>query len=782
MKNQESNMKNTLIYTFSLLAAIVVLFACEKQTTPEPVRIQRPDLQSPFPRDDAYYARLRAYKLTDHKLAFGWYGSWTAIGASEQSRLRSAPDSMDIISMWSQWHSLSREQIEDKAFVQQIKGTKVVFCISAKDMPDEFKVDGEITEEGIVAYAKAWGKDSMDKYQYDGMDIDFETAIDHQGPMNTNPANFKKFAEELSKYIGPKSGTGRLFLIDGNVDSNWLPDNIAELCDYAVSQAYNCSGPGNLRSRTASAGGMGWRPEQMIFTENFESLWQSGGANYSYNGETIPSLLGMAHFAAEETAAGFGSYHMEYEYGNAEMPYKYIRQAIQIANPAPQGDYTKNLLSLNEAGEEKYSITMYPSGLGETLQTTMTAEIASVTDADADISLVVDNGLVTSYNDYNYTEYRTLDPALVAFSGPLHFAAGTRVTAEPVTITIADFSKVEDGEYLVPLRADFPKGSGFSANTSKEVRYLMITKSTGINNVTLAGEQIVGITVLELPDGTLEGDVSHSVSAEFSNTAPAATEMALIIDPSLVAAYNEKNGTDYTAIAASDVAVSGKLLVEKGANASSSVKVSMADLAKLTALKSMIAMRVDLSGQTDYQPANETSIVKYILVTRSKNNVESGAAHVDGRVIEDRTGWIYSIEGQETGAIGGFDNGQMFDGNQRQMGWYSSIGGKRWAQIDMTKPQTIAGWRMGMVLGSAAYQTYKLYDIQTSLDGSDWTDQSVRGEAVTIGSPDGDDWQYVKFLTPVECRYVRMTYENAPGSAGNGFIGSCEWNAIAPNN
>ncbi len=782
MKNQESNMKNTLIYTFSLLAAIVVLFACEKQTTPEPIRIQRPDLQSPFPRDDAYYARLRAYKLTDHKLAFGWYGSWTAIGASEQSRLRSAPDSMDIISMWSQWHSLSREQIEDKAFVQQIKGTKVVFCISAKDMPDEFKVDGEITEEGIVAYAKAWGKDSMDKYQYDGMDIDFETAIDHQGPMNTNPANFKKFAEELSKYIGPKSGTGRLFLIDGNVDSNWLPDNIAELCDYAVSQAYNCSGPGNLRSRTASAGGMGWRPEQMIFTENFESLWQSGGANYSYNGETIPSLLGMAHFAAEETAAGFGSYHMEYEYGNAEMPYKYIREAIQIANPAPQGDYTKNLLSLNEAGEEKYSITMYPSGLGETLQTTMTAEVASVTDADADISLVVDNGLVTTYNDYNYTEYRTLDPALVAFSGPLHFAAGTRVTAEPVTITIADFSKVEDGEYLVPLRADFPKGSGFSANTSKEVRYLMISKSTGINNVTLAGEQIVGITVLELPDGTLEGDVSHSVSAEFSNTAPAATEMALIIDPSLVAAYNEKNGTDYTAIAASDVAVSGKLLVEKGANASSSVKVSMADLAKLTALKSMIAMRVDLSGQTDYQPVNENSIVKYILVTRSKNNVESGAAYVDGRVIEDRTGWIYSIEGQDTGAIGGFDNGQMFDGNQRQMGWYSSIGGKRWAQIDMTKPQTIVGWRMGMVLGSVSYQTYKLYDIQTSLDGSDWTDQSVRGEAVAIGSPDGDDWQYVKFLTPVECRYVRMTYENTPGSAGNGFIGSCEWNAIAPNN
>lgn len=773
-------MKNTLIYTISLLAAIVVLFACEKQTTPDPVRIQRPDVQSPFPRDDAYYARLRAYKLTDHKLAFGWYGSWTAIGASEQSRLRSAPDSMDIISMWSQWHSLSKEQIEDKAFVQQIKGTKVVFCISAKDVPEEFKEEGEITDASLVAYAKAWGKDSMDKYQYDGMDIDFETAIDHQGPLNTTPGLFKKFCEELSQYIGPKSETGRLFLIDGNIDA--LDMGIAELCNYGVSQAYNCSGASNLRSRTTSAGRVGWRPEQLIFTENFESLWQSGGANYSYDGESIPSLLGMAYFAAEETAAGFGSYHMEYEYGHADMPYKYIRQAIQIANPAPQGDYSKNLLTLNEAGEEKYSIVAYPSGLSEMLQTTMTGEIASITDVDADISLVVDNSLVNSYNDYYYTDYKSLDPALVTFSGPLHFAAGTQVTAEPVTITISDFSKVEDGEYLVPLRADFPKDSKFSANTNKEIRYLIITKSTGINNVTFAGEQLVRISVLELPDGSVTGDVSHSVSAAFSGTAPVATEMALIIDPSLVAAYNQKNGTDYAAIAASDVAVSGKLLVEKGANASSSVSVSMADLTKLTAQKSMIAMRVDLSGQTDYQPATETSTVKYILVSRSKNNVEAGATSVDGKVIEDRSGWVYSIEGQGTGAIGGFDNGQMFDGDNRQMGWYSSVGGKRWVQIDMTKPQTIVGCRMGMVLGSTSYQTYKLYDIQTSLDGTDWTDQSIRDEAVAIGNADGNGWQYVKFLTPVECRYVRMTYENAPGSAGNGFIGSNEWNAIAPNN
>lgn len=761
-------MKNTLIYTISLLAAIVVLFACEKQTTPDPVRIQRPDVQSPFPRDDAYYARLRAYKLTDHKLAFGWYGSWTAIGASEQSRLRSAPDSMDIISMWSQWHSLSKEQIEDKAFVQQIKGTKVVFCISAKDVPEEFKEEGEITDASLVAYAKAWGKDSMDKYQYDGMDIDFETAVDHQGPLNTTPGLFKKFCEELSQYIGPKSGTGRLFLIDGNIDA--LDMGIAELCNYGVSQAYNCSGASNLRSRTTSAGQVGWRPEQLIFTENFESLWQSGGVNYSYDGESIPSLLGMAHFAAEETAAGFGSYHMEYEYGHADMPYKYIRQAIQIANPAPQGDFSKNLLTLNEAGEEKYTVIKFPSGLCEVVRESLTAEIAAITDVDVDIHLKLDNDLVASYNDYYYTEYKVVDPSAVTFSGPLHFAAGTQETAEPV-IAEVDLSGVEEGEYLVPIRAEFPKGSKFSPNTAKEIRYLIISKTPGINEVTLDGAQLVNISVGELTDGTIMGTVSQSVSARFTRTAPAATELTFAIDPALVADYNQKNGTDYAAVAVADISVAGKLTVELGAAASSAVEVSMSDLSKLTAKNSMIAMRIDLSGQTDYQVAAGGTLVKYILITKIKSNVDAGVSSIDGTPITDRSGWRYTVNGQDKSVA-------MFNGVLDEEGWLEYYGDQV-VVVDMAQVRSIIGWRMGVPQSNwyGPCPTPNLINVQTSDDAIDWTDQDENG-TVAIGPADTDGWQYLKFYKPVECRYVRMTYRPVNWND----IGCSEFEAIAPKN
>lgn len=200
-----------------MLAAAVA--SCTKETTPERINIQHPDQQSPILRDNAYYQNLRAYKQTKHKLAFGWYGSWTAVGASYQTRLQSAPDSMDIISIWSQWHSLTPEQIADKEFVQKIKGTKVTFTIFSDKMPEPFLTEiggGEYTDEAIEAYAKAYCKDSMDKYSYDGIDVDYEPGYGASGPfVGHDNELFRKLILAMSKYVGPKSGTGRLLMIDG---------------------------------------------------------------------------------------------------------------------------------------------------------------------------------------------------------------------------------------------------------------------------------------------------------------------------------------------------------------------------------------------------------------------------------------------------------------------------------------------------------------------------------------------------------------------------------------
>ena len=772
-------MKNSIKHFLLPLVCGIAFISCEKQTTPESVQIQRPELQSPIVRDDVYYARLRAYKKTDHKLAFGWFGSWTAINPSEQSRLRSAPDSMDIISIWSQWHSLSREQIEDKAFVQQVLGTKVVFCISAKDVPEEFKVDGQITDESLKDYARAWGKDSIDKYQYDGIDIDFETAADHLGPLNTTPGLFKKFCEELSQYIGPKSGTGRLFLIDGNIDA--LDQGIAELCNYGVSQAYGCSsatmGYTSLTSRTASAERVGWKADQLIFTENFESYWKSGGRPHTtLSGEQMMSLQGMADFAVNGTSCGFGAYHMEYEYGHSDMPYKYMRQAIQYANPAPHGDYSKNLVTLNEAGEYAFEIPVFPSGMSEGVQFSLTASLTGVPTADADIPLVVDNSLVTAYNNYYYTEYKTLDPALVSFSGPLHFVAGAQDSETPVIVGITDMTALGDEEYLVPVRVDFSKHSGFSANTDKEVCYLKLKTKQQVCVLSLPGmEQVTEISVMQGEDGMVIEKKGYTLQLQASIGVPVDSKFSIVADPALVDSYNKQHGTKYTPMSANDVTLPDELLLPKNSQATTPVEIKAVDYEKLTSDGSMVVLKVDLGGNADFNTIGDKDIVKFVVFKKMEGNIEENATRVPGTVIADMSGWTYDAPGAE-----GLVSSQMFDGAiaMNQSGWYITNGSVT-ATVDMVNVHTLAGFLIRPMYGLGYYKVLRLYDVKTSEDGQHWVSQS--GDSFVSLALSGDDWQYVKFYKPVSCRFVRMTYRCDKESASNSYVGCNEFNAIASN-
>ena len=330
-----------------MLAAAVA--SCTKETTPERINIQHPDQQSPILRDTAYYQNLRAYKQTKHKLAFGWYGSWTAVGASYQSRLISAPDSMDIISIWSQWHTLTPQQKADKEFVQKIMGTKVIYTIFAHEVPEQFLVDGEVTPEGLASYAKAYAKDSMDKYQYDGIDLDYEPEWGGRGPLvdgvsvyyQPNPDlrtyndNMTIFVKELSKWVGPASGTGRLLVIDG-VPFGVHP-SVSQCFDYGIVQAYGASKASGsqydetLQGRFNKAAIGDWRPEQYIFTENFEAYWQTGGGMEAQAAAKAPE----GHFKG-----GFGAffclrdYHTSDSGADKEIPYGHLRRAIQLQNPA----------------------------------------------------------------------------------------------------------------------------------------------------------------------------------------------------------------------------------------------------------------------------------------------------------------------------------------------------------------------------------------------------------------------------------------------------------------
>lgn len=327
------------------------------------------------PPTKSYYEALRDYKKSDHEIAFGWFGNWTGVGASLVNCMRGIPDSVDLVSIWGNWRNLTEDQKADLKFCQETKGTKFLMCFIVANVGDQL-TPAEVTEgvpedkkrAAINAY---WGWedgneaaieaaikkyvnmicDTIDKYNYDGFDIDYEANFGGHGNIAGGRGNVCKmdiFVKAMRERLGPD----RLLVVDGEPQS--LPAETGPYFDYFIIQAYECHGDDNLDDRLLYKGPNGTKPlvenfkevmpkeeiaRKLIMTENFEDFAQDGGVSFTDRyGNKMQSLEGMARWTPiidgkKVRKGGIGTYHMEYDYPfNPE--YKWLRSAIQIMNPS----------------------------------------------------------------------------------------------------------------------------------------------------------------------------------------------------------------------------------------------------------------------------------------------------------------------------------------------------------------------------------------------------------------------------------------------------------------
>lgn len=330
-------MKNIIKSVGLCLGLSVCLQACDDWTIPENEVIQ--NLEG-TPKSEEYYENLRAYKKSDHQLAFGWFGFWNGgTGTSARGSLRSVPDSVDIIAIWGNtWNygEMNEQRREDLKYVQEKYGTKVVGTVLlgaiGQYLPEDWKPEGETKREQWVSYGRALAQMAIDA-GLDGLDIDYEPGIGGAPAVGCPKGDdFLAFVEGCGELVGPFSNTDKLLIVDGLF--SFLQD-CDQYFNYFIAQAYGTSSFSTLESRFSSLK-QRIKPEQFIVTENFEKYWKVGGTNFTHPElGVIPSLLGMAYWTPEgfERKGGCGTFHMEYEYSH-NPEYKYLRQAIQIMNPA----------------------------------------------------------------------------------------------------------------------------------------------------------------------------------------------------------------------------------------------------------------------------------------------------------------------------------------------------------------------------------------------------------------------------------------------------------------
>ncbi len=324
---------------FSVILLVGAIAACTD--------VENENIQNPYKYSEQYYENLRAYKDSDHQVAFMWFADYSS-SHSMGIRFLGLPDSLDICSLWGGIPSdvegkpntfYNPEVYKEMRFVQKVKGTKMTYVTFPGIGNNEWLKEYFPTEtmEDTLKVMQVYG-DSLLRIVYnndlDGVDLDYEINGDWMHEI------FYILIEYLGQHIGPKGkDPSKMLLVDGGP----FPGKTEhyEYLTYFVSQSYGVGSPywpqykfDEMKGRLPS--------NRFIITENMGDYYSTGGVEfteadgnkYTETGERLGSLEGMARWnPTQGKKAGFGAFFGQRDYNN-NPPYKYTRRGIQAQNPA----------------------------------------------------------------------------------------------------------------------------------------------------------------------------------------------------------------------------------------------------------------------------------------------------------------------------------------------------------------------------------------------------------------------------------------------------------------
>ena len=285
-----------LLYISAALASALA-FSCSKWTEVEPYR---PADLTHNGKTPEYYARLRAYRNSDHQICFGYYSGWNGEDVVNMKlSLMGLPDSLDMVSLWGCWCNLNDSQKRDLKKAQDLKGLKALAVFIVASIGDQCTPDwvskavsenGSVVIDGVSytdsdeARMAFWGLkpssaysstdaeqedalravekyadaicDTIAKYNLDGFDFDYEygyggghgNLVGTSGSLSGSSAYIynerslrfvQRLRENLDR-IGEEKGKKMILMIDGAPES--IVPEAGQHFDYIATQAYSGGG------------------------------------------------------------------------------------------------------------------------------------------------------------------------------------------------------------------------------------------------------------------------------------------------------------------------------------------------------------------------------------------------------------------------------------------------------------------------------------------------------------------------------------------------------------
>lgn len=156
-----------------------------------------------------------------------------------------------------------------------------------------------------------------------------------------------------------------------------------------------------------------------------------------------------------------------------------------------------NLVYFNANASNTFECGIMRTEIGDlgTVKASFPVALQRPSEGEIVAKAVVDNSLIDAYNANNGTSYKALPEGIVDISqSEASIEAGQTSSQDTVSVKIdnSDFSKIENGEYLLPVRLEVVSGSG-KGSESRGVGYVIVKAlETSLVNTTPSDGDLKG--------------------------------------------------------------------------------------------------------------------------------------------------------------------------------------------------------------------------------------------------------------------------------------------------
>ena len=362
------------------------------------------------------------------------------------------------------------------------------------------------------------------------------------------------------------------------------------------------------------------------------------------------------------------------------------------------------------------------------------------------VSGAADMSLVAEYNEQNSTEYAALpDAAVKALEiAPAELEAGKNTADLQVSLPTEARTSLTESDYVLPIRIANPGGKDdgreISTLDDKSMAYLVIHTSDE-EIASLSGTKTVDCNIISTPVGVF-GGVDSKFTVALKASVYTDVQLSAEIDNSLIAAYNEENGTSYEALP-SDFASALKINAAtiKPGELSGDVAVTMdSEKAKQLSGSYIVPMHIAMTYSDGTKKVFDEPV--YTTIGVKETLINDNATSIPGTKGDVKTYSVVSVENLDPEEFSG-----LFSDD-----WNAS-----WPFLE--KKETAAftvdlGAEKNLVAFNIDNYVGKEYTLYFSNDGNTW--KEIGSTAGHTAVYDRSTWEqaYVMYGA-VKCRYIK---------------------------